>query len=208
MSSYRSNAAPPSTKNTERKRKAVVEPDDSLPAKRQATAAITQPAVAIAIPTANSNATDETSTQEYDVDVDVESADLYGTRVDLNSPNPNLPGTDAPWIPQSAKPNYIRDPFMNYVGIQWYYSNSMKGWIRSPCLICGEFLTKGEMQATADQRNGIPEPMARDTRQPPAWKSRNLPICNGCSGIARARLQGNPQNYNGKGSTIWTYLGC
>jgi len=143
---------------------------------------------------------DADATQPYDADeTDSESGDHVG----LNSRHPGTADTTVNWLPDLARLNYIKDPFKSLTNVDWYYSNSMKGWIRAPCLLCGNFLNASEMTTVGDAHRGLPQPLARDTRTPPAWKTRLLCVCNGCQRDVKTRLAGNPQNYNGKGTTIW-----
>jgi hypothetical protein len=85
----------------------------------------------------------------------------------------------------------------------WTYSQSLKGWCRYCCIACGGLLDGDSVEVLLTHRGALPGPLARDTRNPPEFKTRVAPLCPGCLRDARLRLRGNPQGYNGRGSTVW-----
>lgn len=114
-----------------------------------------------------------------------------------------------PNLPPSAAINYKLDPEKKLEGSKevagnWMWSGSLKGWCRYPCCGCGEYLTLDEAHAVYDFRSLIPEALARDLRSPPQYKIRPIALCGNCTTIFRARCKANPQDYNGRGNSVWT----
>lgn len=87
----------------------------------------------------------------------------------------------------------------------WTYSSSLKGWCRYPCVICTVALGQDEVQTLLDHRTGIPTPLARDTRNPPEYKLRVVPLCSNCITASKKACRQNPQAYNGRGNAIWIF---
>lgn len=113
-----------------------------------------------------------------------------------------------PNLPPSASINYKLDPDRKLEGSKevqgnWMWSGSLKGWCRYPCCGCGNYLTLDEAHAVYDFRSLIPEALARDVRNPPQYKIRPIALCTQCSNSFKQRCKANPQDYNGRGNSVW-----
>lgn len=84
-----------------------------------------------------------------------------------------------------------------------YYSASMKGWTQAKCIRCEEYLDTQDHEHLRDLRYNLPEPLAKDSSNPPRFKTRFVPLCRNCTPGILEELRANPQTYNGRGVCYW-----
>jgi len=76
-------------------------------------------------------------------------------------------------------------------GDEWYWSNSLGMWYRTPCYLCGKYLNASTLNDQLGVRNRV-------GKLHPTFKLRVFTLCNECCDTVALRISEDPQVYNGK----------